>query len=241
MLELITPEWPAPARVRAVTTCRSGGVSLGPYTSLNLAAHVGDDPASVTHNRARLRAHLELPREPLWLEQQHGVGIADAAAPGSNVADAAFARKAGAVCAVLTADCLPILACDAAGRCVLAIHAGWRGLLGGIIRTAFERVRANHSDWFAWIGPGIGRDAYEVGADLRARFVAADPVYATCFVATGERYRADLAAIARHQLRQLRISHINTYDGCTARDSARFFSYRRDRVTGRMASLIWLT
>jgi YfiH family protein len=182
--EFIVPDWPAPPGVRALQSTRTGGVSRGPYESLNLGDHVGDDPADVAANRARLAAFL--PGEPLWLKQVHGVAVADALADGPGAeADAAIARQGGRVCVVMTADCLPLLLCDRAGTVVAAVHAGWRGLAAGVVEAAVAAMGRPGSELLAWLGPAIGPEAFEVGEEVRAAFLARDPGAAEAFVARG--------------------------------------------------------
>lgn len=242
MLELIAPDWPAPPRVRACCTTRRGGRSDGIYAHFNLGLHVGDDPAAVAANRAQLRQALALDREPCWLTQVHGTAVvAAAAAPAAAKADAACTSTRGVACAILTADCLPILLCDEAGTSVAAIHAGWRGLCKDVIGPAVAALPVASEALLAWIGPGIGAEAYAVGAPLRAQFCAVDPAYAAFFRGAGDAWHADLAGIAEWRLRRAGVWRIFRYRGCTYRERARFYSYRRDGQTGRMASLIWLT
>lgn len=239
-LEFLIPDWSAPPNVRALVTTRRGGASRGPYASLNLADHVGDDPQAVAINRARLRAHL--PADPVWLRQVHGTRCIDAAAatPGSE-ADAAYACRTGIVCAVLTADCLPILLCDHDGTRVAAIHAGWRGLAAGIIEETVATLGVPAASLLAWLGPAIGPGRFEVGAEVRTRFLASDAGAAEAFVPAGDgKWRADLYRLATRRLTALGVCRPAGGDFCTAGDAERFFSYRRDGVTGRMASLIWL-
>jgi YfiH family protein len=241
-LDLLQPDWPAPARVRACITTRRGGVSHGPYASFNLGDHVDDDPAAVAANRARLATVLELPREPLWLRQVHGCGVARAGRdlPGCP-ADAALALGPGQVCGVLTADCLPLLFCDRAGRRVAAVHAGWRGLCDGVIEAALEALGVPGADLLCWLGPAIGPDAFEVGPEVRAAFLARDPGAGSAFRRSpAGRWRADLYALARRRLAAREVGFIGGGEHCTFTEAEQFFSYRRDRVTGRMASLIWL-
>ena len=244
LADLIRPDWPAPDRVRACTTTRTGGVSVGPFASLNLAAHVGDAAVAVTANRGRLRAALDLPAEPLWLSQVHGCGAvsADAAAPGAPPeADAAVSRQPGHVCAVLTADCLPVLLCDRAGTVCAAVHAGWRGLYQGVLEATLARLGVPGAELLAWLGPAIGPARFEVGPEVRAAFVSQEPAAACAFRAgVGDRWHADLYALARLRLAAAGVSAVSGGGLCTASDPARFFSYRRDGVTGRMATLIWL-
>jgi YfiH family protein len=247
-LELIVPGWPAPANVRGCTTTRRGGVSRGPFASLNLAAHVGDDAAAVAANRGRLRKALGLIAEPVWLSQVHGCETVslDGDAFGARgcetpVADAAVTRAPGQVCAVLTADCLPVLLCDRAGTCCAAVHAGWRGLQRGVIEAALARLGVPGADVLAWLGPAIGPERFEVGPEVRAAFVGQDPGASGAFRAgAGDRWLADLYALARRRLAAAGVRSISGGGLCTVSDAGRFYSYRRDGRTGRMATLIWL-
>ena len=242
-IELIAPDWPAPARVLAAATTRAGGVSSGAYASLNLGSHVGEDPAAVRENRRRLAAALELPAEPLWLHQVHGVTVAEAAAKGmAPAADAMIASCAGQICAVLTADCLPVLFCDEAGTRVAAAHAGWRGLAAGVLEAtvaALGRDGAPPGNLLAWLGPAIGGPAYEVGAEVRDAFPAGDRA-AGFTLNSRERWQLDLARIARRRLAAAGVGRVSGGGLCTFSDRARFFSYRRDGACGRQATLIWL-
>lgn len=239
----IEPDWPAPLRVRAISTSRTGGVSIGAFAGLNLAAHVGDDPDCVDRNRALLRERFGLPAEPRWLSQVHGCAVADAGATSRSCeADAAVAFRPGEVCAVMTADCLPLLFCDRAGTRVAAVHAGWRGLAGGVIEAAVERIASPPADLLCWLGPAIGQDAFEVGADVRERFLELGRGGATTAFrpSPGDRWLADLYALATERLHAMDVDQIWGGGFCTYSDPTRFFSYRRDGVTGRMASLIWI-
>ncbi len=235
----IQPDWPAPARVRAWVTSRRGGVSQGPWAACNLATHVGDDPAAVRRNREILVQRLRLPGAPAWLEQVHGTRILELPAAG-GAADGAWTRRPGQVCAVLTADCLPVLVCDRAGSRVGLAHAGWRGLAAGVLDALVDAMApASASELLAWLGPAIGPEHFEVGPEVRAAFLARDPGHAPAFRPRGGRWLADLYLLAR---RMLRARGLEVLGGglCTWSDPARFYSYRRDGVTGRMASLIWL-
>lgn len=252
----IVPDWPAPAWVRALSTTRHGGVSESPYGladgstgGLNLGTHVGDDPAAVSENRQRLAEHL--PAMPRWLDQVHGCGVvtADGVTDGVPQADASIATESGHVCAIMTADCLPVLLCDAAGTVVGAAHAGWRGLCDGVIEATLARMAAHAGPdptWLAWLGPAIGPTAFEVGAEVRAAFIerARDDecagVEAAFLPGAPGKYWADIYALAR--IRLARAGCVRIYGGgaCTVTDTDRFFSYRRDRTTGRMATLVWL-
>jgi YfiH family protein len=240
----LTPDWPAPPGVWASCTTRGGGVSLGAYAGLNLGDHVGDDPESVAANRAQLRVRLALPGEPLWLRQVHGCAVVGGSAgdgPGACEADAAVALGPGTVCAVLTADCLPILLCDRAGTRVAAVHAGWRGLAAGVCEAAVARMQASPADLLAWLGPAIGPGAFEVGSEVRCAFLAADPGATGAFrPSPAGRWLADIYLLARRRLAALGVDSVWGGGLCTFDDAQRFFSYRRDGVTGRMASLIWL-
>ncbi|MBI5918310.1 MAG: peptidoglycan editing factor PgeF [Nitrosomonadales bacterium] len=235
-----TPDWPAPANVRALQTTRLGGVSVAPYCSFNLGDHVGDAPLAVARNRQSLSSLL--PSEPLWLKQVHGVVVVDAARSGClPQADASFSARPGAVCVVMTADCLPVLLCDAAGTVVGAVHAGWRGLCDGVIEATVARMGVPPGSLMAWLGPAISQAAFEVGDEVRAAFLAKRPEAATAFVpgASGKWF-ADIWQLARLRLNALEVA--NVYGGglCTYQDVERFYSYRRDGVTGRMGSFIWL-
>jgi YfiH family protein len=241
-LERLVPDWPAPPQVRACMTTRHGGVSRGPYASLNLGDHVGDDPAAVAANRTRLLTALELPGEPLWLQQVHGCGVARAGRdrPGCQ-ADATLAQAPGQVCGVLTADCLPLLFCDRAGQRVAAAHAGWRGLCDGVIEAALDALAVPGEQVLCWLGPAIGPEAFEVGPEVRAAFLARDPGAAAAFrPSPAGRWLADLYHLARRRLAARGVGFVGGGEHCTFTESERFFSYRRDGVTGRLASLIWL-
>lgn len=279
MADWITPDWPAPPNVKAAATLRTGGVSEGAFSSLNLGSHVGDVPAAVSENRRLLRAALKLPAEPTWLNQVHGINVVDATAGervgSSNVidaaasavdtsagivrsgnnpasaegatpaaapsADASVARGAGAVCVVMTADCLPVLFCDRAGTRVGAAHAGWRGLAGGVLGATIKSLDVPPSQLMAWLGPAIEQDAFEVGDEVHEAFLKLAADNAAAFRANARaRWQADLYQLARNELARLGVTAV--YGGgfkCFA-DSERFFSYRRESRTGRMATLVWL-
>lgn len=239
---MIIPDWPAPANVRALITTRSGGVSAAPYTSLNLGDHVGDNPQHVMQNRAVLKA--QLPAEPRWLKQVHGIAVADACMAGAE-ADASVAFQASEVCAVLTADCLPVLLCDQSGTVVGAAHAGWRGLLNGVIESTATAMKVPSSSLLAYLGPAIGPQAFEVGAEVRVAFIAENTEAATAFTPVDQqgetqKWMADIYALARLRLEKLGVAGVYGGGLCTYTDAEQFFSYRRDGVTGRMASLIWM-
>ncbi|HUO43610.1 MAG TPA: peptidoglycan editing factor PgeF [Burkholderiales bacterium] len=237
----IIPDWPAPVNVKGLITTRRGGISSGPYASCNLGLHAGDDAAAVAANRRRLRELL--PAEPKWLEQVHGNRVV--AADGlteTAAADASVARQPGTVCAVMMADCLPVLLCDRDGSVVGIAHAGWRGLAAGVIENTVGTMALPPQRLLAWLGPAIGPAAFEVGAEVRDAFVTHDPAAAAAFVPSRQtdKWRADLYALARQRLARCGVAPIYGGGLCTASDPARFYSHRRDRVTGRMAALIWL-
>lgn len=239
-IEWIEPDWPAPGQVQARSTTRRGGVSAGPWHSLNLATHVGDDPAAVAENRRRLREQGELPAAPAWLTQVHGCGVAQGAAAGCE-ADARVSSRPGEVCAVLTADCLPVLLCDRSGSRVAAVHAGWRGLAGGVLEQTLDNFSQPAAEMLAWLGPAIGPDAFEVGDEVRAAFIGADAEAKTAFrPARPGHWFADIYRLARQRLAARGVTAVYGGDLCTYREAERFYSFRRDGQTGRMASLIWL-
>jgi hypothetical protein len=271
---LITPDWPAPANVKALQTTRLGGISSAPYDSLNLGDHVGDAPLAVARNRMLLNTLL--PSEPVWLNQVHGTVVANAdiassgcdtllakpadcgssrrAAPlapkGSTApfgggclpqADACIARHRDAVCVVMTADCLPVLLCDTQGSVVGAVHAGWKGLAAGVTEAAVQAMDIAPQNLMAWLGPAISQQVFEVGEEVRAVFVDADPQALAAFIpGQSGKWFADLYTLARLRLSALGIMQIYGGDYCTYRESGKFFSYRRDRATGRMGTFIWL-
>ncbi len=239
-LELIRPDWPAPPAVQAASTTRSGGLSEGPWASLNLGDHVGDDPRAVAGNRQALVSALQLPASPHWLQQLHGTAVY-ASSSDSRCADACFEDRPGQVCAVMTADCLPVLMCNRSGTAVAAAHAGWRGLLAGVLEATLGRFTDQPGELMAWLGPAIGPQAFEVGDDVRHAFVADHPSAAMHFRPHGEaHWLMDLYGLARDRLGRAGVASISGGGLCTLSDPARFFSYRRDGITGRMASLIWL-
>ncbi len=235
----LLPDWPAPARVKACVTTRVGGVSLSPFDSFNLGDHVDDDPQAVAQNRVRLQAAIGC--EPAWLRQVHGVVVAAADAACVAEADASWTARAGVACAVLTADCLPVLFCDRAGTRVAAAHAGWRGLAGGVLETTLAALAVPAAEVLVWLGPAIGPQAFEVGGEVRDIFLAAHPQAETAFVPSlnAGRFMADIYALARIRLAACGISAVYGGGLCTVTDP-RFYSYRRAARTGRFASLVWL-
>lgn len=239
--EFLRPSWPAPAAVRGAMTTRAGGVSQGPYASFNLAGHVGDEAAAVAENRRRLRAALDLPAEPAWLEQVHGIQVVALPGPSQGPADAAVTFTPGSVCAVLVADCLPIFIAGRDGRRVGIAHAGWRGLAAGIVEATVAALECEPGGLVAWLGPSIGPAAFEVGAEVRDAFTARDAGAAAAFRPGRDgRWFADLPALARRRLAGAGVGAVHGGDHCTLSDPARFYSYRRDGATGRMAALAWL-
>ncbi|MDA8093002.1 MAG: peptidoglycan editing factor PgeF [Betaproteobacteria bacterium] len=244
----IVPQWDAPARVGAVITTRAGGYGRAPFDTLNLGLHVGDDPATVARNRTRLRAAL--PNEPCWLKQVHGTGVVEARAGLAEAeGDASVARDAGVVCAVMVADCLPVLLCDRLGRVVAAAHAGWRGLAAGVLEATVQGMQVAPSELLAFLGPAIGPTAFEVGDEVRQAFLAVDQAAAAAFVArprdadharAPRKWLANIYELAARRLRASGVTRVYGGGDCTYRDSGRFFSYRRDGTTGRMAAAIWL-
>jgi YfiH family protein len=238
---LVLPDWPAPARVRAAQTTRSGGFSSGRYAGFNLGARCGDEPEAVERNRALLRRHLDLPAEPGWLNQIHGMAVVRLPQTQEPAADASWTRGAGQVCTVLTADCLPVLFCDEEASVVAAAHAGWRGLAGGVLEQTVQALPVPSQRLMAWLGAAIGPTAFEVGAEVREVFVQQLPEAAACFVAGRPgKYFADLYALARLRLRSVGIDRVYGGGACTYSDASQWYSFRRDAVCGRMASLIWL-
>jgi len=241
-LQWLRPDWPAADRIEACVSTRQGGVSTGPYAGFNLALHVGDDAERVARNRALLTQALELPAEPVWLEQVHGVQVIDAADPqSSRQADAAFSFQADIVCAVMTADCLPLLLCNRQGSKVAAAHAGWRGLQAGVIEHTVAALQESPDNLLVWLGPAIGPDAFEVGDEVKQAFQQQMADAAAAFRPSRPgHWWADIYALARLRLHRLGIESVYGGGLCTYDDAQRFYSYRRDGDTGRMASLIWI-
>ena len=241
-IEWLTPDWPVPPTVRALATWRGGGVSGGPFASLNLGDHVGDDPGAVARNRHALLEAARLPAEPAWLRQVHGTRVVDLDAGGPDApADAAIARRRGRVAAILTADCLPVLLATEDGEAVAAAHAGWRGLAAGVLEATVRALGVPPRRLVAWIGPGIGRKHYEVGPEVRAAFEREGLAVEQAFRPNARgRYLADLPALARARLEALGIEQVGATADCTFSDANRYFSHRRDGHCGRQATLIWI-
>lgn len=237
----LRPDWPAPATVKAVTTSRFGGVSQAPFDSLNVGDHCGDKPVDVAQNRLRLREQLKLPSEPHWLKQVHGTVAIDPTQTRERCADACFTSRPHTVLAIMTADCLPVLLCNRAGSWVAAAHAGWRGLSDGVLEQTVACYQRDNDELMAWFGPAIGPDAFEVGDEVRAAFVAQNSQSQSAFkpLSSGK-WLADIYLLAAQRLRAQGVTAIYGGGLCTVAAPERFFSYRRDTTTGRMASLIWM-
>ncbi|MGQ0529088.1 MAG: peptidoglycan editing factor PgeF [Panacagrimonas sp.] len=240
---LIHPDWPRHPRVAACFTTRVGGHSLGPYAGFNLAHHVGDDPSAVAANRHDLRVALQLEHEPAWLDQVHGTEVVQLTSHSAPIcADASWTGAPGHACVVMSADCLPVLFADDSGRYVAAAHAGWRGLLAGVLEATIARLPVAPTALSVWMGPAIGRHAFEVGEEVRAAFCAEDAAAAAAFGRSeGGRYLADLYALARMRLTRCGVTRVHGGDRCTVSEPELFFSYRRQGRCGRMGALIWLT
>lgn len=242
----LRPDWPAPAHVQAVFTTRQGGVSRAPYQAMNLGDHVGDDPAAVAHNRQVLAQALGV--MPQYLQQVHGTEVLALPWQGAACADAVMTHTPAQVCTIMVADCLPVLFTDHAGSFVAAAHAGWRGLAAGVLQQTVVSVLAEYSadatEIIAWLGPCIGPQAFEVGPEVQAAFVQQHAGNARHFKARGPKFDADLAGLARDQLRAAGVTALYGNDSsqawCTVSQPSRFFSHRRDRISGRMAACIWL-
>ena len=241
----VQPDWPAPPNVKALQTTRLCGISQAPYDTLNLGDHVQDNPIHVAQNRQLLSDFV--PSEPVWLNQVHGTRVIDAALSSCiESADAAFTQRKEVVCVTMTADCLPVLVCDTQGTMVAAIHAGWRSLCDGVIEQTIQTMLAQRPDLaltqlMAWLGPAIGPQAFEVGEEVRAQFIANDSLATSAFVAKGDKWLGNLPMIARQRLNTLNIDAVFGGLECTYSNSEKYFSFRRDGVTGRMATLIWLS
>lgn len=238
----LVPDWPQPEGVRAALTLRTGGVSAPPFDALNIAAHVGDEVQAVAENRRRIVQHLGLPGEPAWLEQVHGIEVADLdRAPSCRTADAAVTRVPGRICAVQVADCLPVLLAAKDASAVAAAHCGWRGLANGVLEAAVRALPVQPRELCAWLGPAIGALAFEVGAEVRDAFLAQDERAACAFIANPRgRWQCDLYQLARQRLAALGVQAVFGGGLCTYSDPLRFFSFRRDGRCGRMAALVWL-
>ena len=242
-LDFIVPNWPAPFNVKALQTTRLGGASTGPYASLNLGLHVGDDPLVVALNRQLLMPYL--PTSPIWINQVHGVVVINASNRKSlQDADASFSTDTNVVCVTMTADCLPVLLCDANGSVVAAVHAGWRGLCDGVIEAAVSKMAVSSSEILAWLGPAIGPHVFEVGGDVRSQFIEIDPQASQAFIPYFDKWLCDIYLLARQRLNKIGVTKIYgagfNEKFCTYSEPERFYSFRRDQLTGRMASMIWM-
>lgn len=244
MSALILPQWPQPNSVRSCSTTRLGGISLPPYSSLNLGNHVGDNPDHVAANRQRLIALGGLPAAPHWLEQVHGTSVVRLTSQTpfipTQIADAAYTCERSIVCAAMAADCLPVLFCSRAGDEVAAAHAGWRGLCAGVLENTVACFSTSPGNIMAWLGPAIGPLHFEVGAEVRDAFMSVDPASSCAFVPVGAKFMANIYDLARFRLQSAGVSAIYGGEYCTVSDNSKFYSYRRDGITGRLASLIWL-
>ena len=238
----VVPDWPAAASVRAFVTTREGGVSSGPYESLNLGANSGDDAGNVARNRGVVQAHL--PSAPRWMAQVHGVEVADLGAVGEEAApraDAAVTARPRTVATVLTAECMPLFLCDRVGGRVGVVHAGWRGMAAGVIEACVQRLQAPPEEVLAWMGPTIGRDAFEVGEEVREAFVSRDASAAAAFTLRSPgKHLADLYVLARLRLARAGVRAVYGGGFCTFHEADRFFSYRREKRSGRMGAFIWM-
>ncbi|MCP4470248.1 MAG: peptidoglycan editing factor PgeF [Gammaproteobacteria bacterium] len=242
MIETIQPNWQAPSTIHACCTTRRGGVSLAPFDAFNLGLHVGDRDADVMENRRLLRGALALPSEPCWINQTHGVHAVTLEQDSNRDADAAITREPGKIAVVMTADCLPILVCNRAGSEVAAIHAGWRGLQAGVIEATIAALHSPARHLLAWIGPGISQSCFEVGDEVRGAFIDRVANAQSCFSANRPgHWLCDLAGLAESVLRTAGFDQVARAPYCSYGDADLFYSYRREAVTGRMASLIWIS
>lgn len=248
MNNYIIPNWQIPPNIHAFTTTRIGGFSKAPYDSFNLSTYVGDDIIDVNKNRLKLIQDLNLPAEPVWEKQMHTTKVLHLDLDNRNIiepaADASFTKLKQTVCVIQTADCLPILVCDSAGTIVAAIHAGWKGLLNGIIENTVNAMQTENQNLIAWLGPAIGPNAFEVGIEVREQFVAKLPEAKNAFIpakTNTNKFFANIYLLATQRLNNLGITNISGGEYCTYTNKELFYSYRRDNgVTGRMASLIWM-
>ncbi|MBG6028655.1 purine nucleoside phosphorylase YfiH [Proteus columbae] len=242
MTSLIFPDWPQPENIGSCSTLREGGISLPPYDSFNLGTHVGDKLSDVEENRRRLCQQALLPEMPLWLEQVHGTHVVTLNSEKNNETqgDALYTSTVKKVCAIMTADCLPVLFTTVDGTEVGAAHGGWRGLCHGVLQNTLAQFKAPKDQIMAWLGPAIGPTAFEVGAEVRLAFIEKNIAFESAFIPHNGKYLANIYMLARIILQESGITQIYGGDFCTVTDPSRFFSYRRERVTGRMASLIWI-
>ncbi len=243
MIEVIRPDWPCDSRIRALCTTRHGGFSSGAYEGLNLARHVGDDSQSVNSNRQLLQQQLNLPGNPCWLNQTHSTDVTILSSSQSYEmnSDAAICRQPGQIAIVMTADCLPVLLCNRDGSEIAAVHAGWRGLVDGIIENTLKKLNSDPTQLLAWVGPAISQSRFEVGQEVLDLFIEKNKQAACHFKANRPgHWLCDLPGLAQDQLRQLGLDAIYLSGLCSFNEESRFYSFRRNKVTGRMASLIWI-
>lgn len=232
------PDWPAPSNIKAIQTTRLGGYSAAPFDSFNLASHVQDDGLAVRKNRQLLREHL--PSEPVWLNQVHGVDVVDATKPFClKDADASFSKNKNVVCVTMTADCLPVLLCNKQGSAVASIHAGWRSLCNGVIESTINAIGEEPEKLMAWLGPAIGQDAFEVGPEVREAFITKYAQAEVAFKSAGDKWLGNLYLLAKQRLNKQGVIEVYGGGECTYSNSSQYFSYRRDGITGRMATMIW--
>ena len=243
-LEFIYPDWPSPKNINCVTTTRGGGFSKNEYASFNLGGHVKDLTKLVNLNRQKLQQELQLPNEPVWLNQVHGKDVLelDDATQSNITADASHTDMTGIVCAILTADCLPVVFCDQRGEHIAAAHAGWRGLVAGVLEKTLQAFPVVNEELMCWLGPAIGAEKFEVGSEVMQQFIDKDAMHENAFNAkASDKYLADIYQLARNILTKHGVRSISGGDHCTYSESEKFYSYRRDGETGRMATLIWMS
>lgn len=239
-MEFIIPDWPVPSQIKAVSSTRLGGLSRAPYDGLNLGTHVGDNKKTVEHNRLLLQKKAHMPSAPIWLNQTHSTQVVECNTPTDRIldADGLFTSTTNVVCSAMTADCLPVLLTNVQGTQVAAVHAGWRGLADGIVENAVKRF---DGEVIAWLGPAIGPSAFEVGKDVLEAFVAFDSNAHDAFLAKEQgKWYANMVLLATQRLNAVGVKHVYGGQYCTYSDRERFYSYRRDGVTGRLASFIWI-
>jgi YfiH family protein len=241
-MTFITPNWPAASKIKAFSTTRQNGFSLAPFDSFNLAEHVDDKVENVKRNRIKLQTILQLPAEPFWLSQIHSTKVVEAKCDSSYpIADASYTSTTNTICAVLTADCLPLLICDKKASCVAAVHAGWKGLANGIIEETLKTLNIPGEELLVWLGPAIGPDTFEVGEDVLQKFMEYDSHAKKAFRALpNNKWLANIYELAKQRLLNFGVTEIYGGEFCTFTQKDKFFSYRRDKQTGRMASLIWI-
>lgn len=246
MTDYLKPNWNAPAHVHAVTTLRTGGFSRGSYSSFNLADHVGDDHNTVIKNRQQLYEDLKLSHEPLWLKQVHGIEVINwnetLVKQTEYEADASFTQLRHHACVALTADCLPVVICDQKGTIVAAVHAGWKGILSGVIEATVKKMGVPGESLIAWMGPAIGPEAFEVDEDVRDKFIQVEQQAEEAFKpGKPGKWFGDIFLLGKQQLNRVGVNSVFGGYHCTYKQTDQFFSVRREKETGRMATLIWMT